>query len=187
MLFFVATLKDIAGNKILLQQRKEQILKRQNVYNWLKDDRGIPSSIDDSSLFSKLPADQQFGVVKDFDFGSEAIHSVGGLNIDGLFVNCKDVHGYEVLSRYLGGKRQLYEAGRWTSDEEFGYQMLNGVNPIVIEKCEKLPHNFPVTNEMVGPFLSLSLEEEMKVTMINYDIVKVPIGYLVRTCRDFCD
>ena len=146
-----------------MQQRKEQILQRQNVYKWRKDPRGIPSSIDDSSLLSTLPADQQFGVVKNFDFTSEALESVGGLIEHGLSVNCKDIHAFEELARYLGGKRLLYEAGRWTSDEEFGYQMLNGVNPIVIKKCEKLPPHFPVTNEMVSPFLNLSLEEEMKV------------------------
>ncbi len=41
--------------------------------------------------------------------------------------------------------------------------MMNGVNPIIIRKCEDIPPNFLVTNEMVQPFLQVSLEQEMMV------------------------
>ena len=46
--------------------------------------------------------------------------------------------------------------------------MLNGVNPVVIEKCTALPPNFPVTNELVQPFLTrgLTLEQEMEVRSV---------------------
>ena len=42
---------------------------------------------------------------------------------------------------------------------------MNGVNPVVIERCTQLPPNFPVTSDMVKGQLSrgVSLEEEMKV------------------------
>ena len=61
----------------------------------------------------------------------------------------------------------LYEAGRWTSDVEFGRQILNGVNPMVIKKCTEIPPKFPVTNALVQPYLtrSLTLEQEMKVNI----------------------
>ena len=60
----------------------------------------------------------------------------------------------------------LSDDSLWMKDEEFGRQMLNGVNPIVIEKCKTLPSNFEVTNDMVEPFLNQgkTLEEEMKVS-----------------------
>lgn len=53
----------------------------------------------------------------------------------------------------------------WKEDFLFGYQFLNGCNPVMIEKCTKLPHNLPVTNEMVCVSLQrgLTLEEEIKV------------------------
>lgn len=67
----------------------------------------------------------------------------------------------------MGGDKTLYQTGRWTTDVEFGRQILNGVNPIIIEKCSKLPSNFPVTDDMVKPFLvrGLTLDDEMKVKL----------------------
>ena len=52
----------------------------------------------------------------------------------------------------------------WDSDEFFGYQCLNGMNPMVIERCSALPNNFPVTDDMVKPSLGGScLKKEMEV------------------------
>ena len=50
-------------------------------------------------------------------------------------------------------------------DDFYGYQFLNGVNPGVIKRCSELPTNFPVTEEMVKPFLEegSSLQKEMEV------------------------
>uniref|UniRef100_A0A672HGF5 Si:dkey-17e16.9 n=1 Tax=Salarias fasciatus TaxID=181472 RepID=A0A672HGF5_SALFA len=57
-----------------------------------------------------------------------------------------------------------YVAEHWKADEFFGYQFLNGMNPSVIKRCSELPPNFPVTEEMVKPFLQegSSLKEEME-------------------------
>ncbi len=50
-------------------------------------------------------------------------------------------------------------------DDFFGYQLLNGSNPMMLRQCTELPQNFVVTNAMVQPFLEsgTSLTLEMKV------------------------
>uniref|UniRef100_A0A3P9N547 Hydroperoxide isomerase ALOXE3-like n=1 Tax=Poecilia reticulata TaxID=8081 RepID=A0A3P9N547_POERE len=57
-----------------------------------------------------------------------------------------------------------YVSEHWKEDDFFGSQFLNGTNPNVIKRCSKLPPNFPVTDEMVKPFLETgtTLEKEME-------------------------
>ena len=129
-----ATLKDVADSEILLEQRAEQLAKRRELYQWKPfPDLGMPSGILDSVL--TLPADEQFGAAKKFEIYGGAMAGFTGLDLE-TFVTADDLHAHEMLADTLGpgGKRPLYQAGRWTSDVEFGRQMLNGVNPIVIEK-----------------------------------------------------
>ncbi len=161
----IATKKDVAGNDVLLEQRKNELKRTKEQYKWQQfPESGLPSGIDDT--VQKLPPDEQFKTVKNFDFTSTALQSVAKLKITGLFIDVDDLHDYEVIANRLGGQEPLYKAGRWTSDVEFGRQMMNGVNPIMIEKCEALPPNFKVTNSMVQPFISSTLEEEMKVQYV---------------------
>ena len=115
---------------------------------------------------SKLPADEQFAKVKNFDFTKDSIESVGFLGLKGVFTTLDSLHSYELLARTMGKPSMpVFEGHRWVLDAEFGRQMLNGVNPVVIERCSSLPEYFPVTNEMVQNYLTrgLSLEKEMEV------------------------
>lgn len=47
----------------------------------------------------------------------------------------------------------------------FGYQFLNGCNPVLIKRCTQLPEKLPVTTEMVECSLErqLTLEQEVQV------------------------
>uniref|UniRef100_A0A3Q2YGT5 Arachidonate 12-lipoxygenase, 12R-type-like n=1 Tax=Hippocampus comes TaxID=109280 RepID=A0A3Q2YGT5_HIPCM len=62
-----------------------------------------------------------------------------------------------------------YVSDHWKDDDFYGYQFLNGVNPCLIKRCSELPPNFPVTEEMVKPFLEngSTLDNEMKVNVLS--------------------
>uniref|UniRef100_A0A7N8WU53 Arachidonate 15-lipoxygenase B-like n=1 Tax=Mastacembelus armatus TaxID=205130 RepID=A0A7N8WU53_9TELE len=60
-----------------------------------------------------------------------------------------------------------YVQDHWKEDAFFGYQFLNGINPMMIQRCTTLPENFPVTDDMVFLSGQGSLADEMKVTKGN--------------------
>lgn len=73
-----------------------------------------------------------------------------------------------------------YAQDHWKEDSFFGYQFLNGVNPMLIRRCSALPGNFPVTDEMVFSGGQFRLEEEMQVTDLC-SVSKLPGGCLLLT------
>ena len=143
-----------------------QLQKRREEYKWQRQsDWGLPSSID-AGVF-KLPDDEQFERVKNVDFTTTALTSGAKIIVQAAFNDIEDIEDYKKVATVLGDPEvRVYEADRWTTDVEFGRQVLNGVNPVVIKKCTKLPSNFPVTNDMVKGFLNrgLTLNQEMRVS-----------------------
>ena len=159
--------KDETARNILLHQRNSQLRKRQSEYKWKTwSETGLPSSIDDTH--TNLPNDEQFERVKCVDFTEDAVEADVKIVFQLPF---EDLHTYKQMATSLGTPEvHVHNAARWTTDVEFGRQMLNGVNPVVIERCTKLPANFPVTNEMVKGVLNrgLTLQQEMDVCCNNY-------------------
>ena len=166
----VATLKDISHDQVLSKQRALQLEKRRGEYKWQRQsDWGLPSSIDAS--VSKLPDDEQFERVKNVDFTKTALTNGVKIRVQAAFNDIEDVEDYKKVATILEVPEiPVYNAARWTTDVEFGRQVLNGVNPVVIKKCTDLPHPsvFPVTNNMVRGFLNrgLTFEQEIQVSSL---------------------
>ena len=162
-----ATLKDVSDDQVLRKQREFQLQKRRKEYEWERQsDWGLPSSI--KASVPKLPDDEQFERVKNVDFTLTALTNGVKIRVQAVFNDIQDVDDYKKIATILGDPEvPVHNAARWTTDVEFGRQVLNGVNPVVIEKCTELPANFPVTNDMVKGFLNrgLTLEQEMKVSI----------------------
>uniref|UniRef100_I3K6V0 Si:dkey-17e16.9 n=1 Tax=Oreochromis niloticus TaxID=8128 RepID=I3K6V0_ORENI len=76
-----------------------------------------------------------------------------------------------------------YVMQHWKDDDFFGFQFLNAINPNVIKRCSELPPNFPVTEEMVKPFLrdGTSLKQEMGKGNIFICDQKIMDGIPTRT------
>ena len=68
---------------------------------------------------------------------------------------------------------------KWKKDEEFGRQILNGINPCSIEKVkERLPENFPVSDSHVNGLLcrGISLQEEINrgnIYIVNHKVCRI--------------
>lgn len=58
-----------------------------------------------------------------------------------------------------------YVQAHWKEDAFFGYQCLNGCNPLIIKQIHCFPTNLAVTSEMLTDFLpeGSSLEQELEV------------------------
>ena len=143
-----------------------QLAKRKQQYQWQQfPSSGLPACI--STEVKELPIDEQFERVKEIDFTKNTVAAVATLSIKGYLTCFESLNDYERLATAMQKPDlPLYEIGRWSTDREFGRQMLNGINPVVIRRCTAIPEHFPVTNELVQGFLSprLTLDEEMQVT-----------------------
>ncbi|MBN3273118.1 LOX12 protein, partial [Polyodon spathula] len=69
-----------------------------------------------------------------------------------------------------------YVMDHWKEDWFFGFQFLNGSNPGMIQQCQKLPRNFPVSADMVQASLraGTTLSKEMKagnIYLMDYAIL----------------
>jgi len=167
--FFIPVLLQDVKDRILLKQRNLELSERREKYKWhVFYDIGVPSAIDETT--EDIPADEQFNRVKSIDFTISAIKAVADLSLTKFFTDMNELSDYAKFAKSINSEEAipLYEAGRWTSDVEFGRQILNGVNPMVIKKCTQIPAKFPVTEDIVKPYLTrgLTLEEEIQVNRV---------------------
>uniref|UniRef100_A0A7N6A4C6 Arachidonate 5-lipoxygenase a n=1 Tax=Anabas testudineus TaxID=64144 RepID=A0A7N6A4C6_ANATE len=156
---------------LLKQHRQKELDSRRKTYRWREWQPGFPMSID-ANRHKDLPRDIQFDSEKGVDFVLNYTKA-----IENLFVNqfmhmfqssWSDFSDFERIFLRIKNTISEYVMQHWKEDFMFGYQFLNGCNPVIIEKCTKLPEKFPVTHEMVSVSLErdMTLEQEIEVLEI---------------------
>ncbi|KFV82850.1 Arachidonate 5-lipoxygenase, partial [Struthio camelus australis] len=156
--------------QILKQHRRKELENRQKMYRWKEWHPGFPLSIDAHS-HSELPRDIQFDNEKGIDFVLNYSKAMENLYINRFMhmfqSSWSDFADFEKIFVRISNTISEYVMQHWKEDFMFGYQFLNGCNPVLIRRCTEIPKKFPVTTAMVECSLerNLTLEEEVKVLL----------------------
>ncbi|XP_067278553.1 polyunsaturated fatty acid 5-lipoxygenase [Pseudorasbora parva] len=161
------------------QHRHKELEQRQKIYRWKEWHPGFPMSID-AKAHSELPRDIQFDSEKGVDFVlnySKAIENLYVNQFMHMFQSSwGDFADFERIFMRIKNTISEYVMQHWKEDFMFGYQFLNGCNPVVIKKCTEIPDKFPVTQKLVENSLErgLTLEEELKegnIFIADYELL----------------
>ncbi|XP_074482884.1 arachidonate 12-lipoxygenase, 12R-type-like [Sebastes fasciatus] len=123
-------------NDLDRNSRLQELIQRRKHYSWNEYEEGIPHSMKAESP-SSLPCEVQFSFTKKTEFLYTASTGDSALFPD-------------------------YVKKHWKEDAFFGYQFLNGVNPMLIRRCSALPENFPVPDNKVSLCGQWCLASEMQ-------------------------
>uniref|UniRef100_A0AAX7TVW4 Uncharacterized protein n=1 Tax=Astatotilapia calliptera TaxID=8154 RepID=A0AAX7TVW4_ASTCA len=127
------------------------------VPSWDVYAQGIPHCIKGNSIQS-LPYDVHFSLTKTAEMKYTAVTGMHQDSLGGDSCIPKSSKKYYFPD---------FVHKHWKEDSLFGYQFLNGVNPMLIRCCKALPKNFPVTGDMVSLHGRGSLADEMMVSKGN--------------------
>uniref|UniRef100_A0A669BZT2 Arachidonate 12-lipoxygenase n=1 Tax=Oreochromis niloticus TaxID=8128 RepID=A0A669BZT2_ORENI len=167
------TAKTLTGDSALqlLEHRKTELQERQKTYRWVTWAPGIPRCID-AKTEADLPQDARFDNEKRSDFE----HSLHYKLTIRFGKSWDDLEDFKRIFWKLKSPIAEYCMKHWKEDWFFGYQCLNGSNPRMIQRCKKLPENFPVTADMVQSSMAdrTNLDKELKagnIYLLDYAIM----------------
>ncbi|KAL7854307.1 hypothetical protein AOLI_G00211510 [Acnodon oligacanthus] len=158
-----AKLRTLETDDKLRSQRAEELKERCQDFKWKEFCSGLPWVIDAARAWD-LPNEVKFSFTKEMEMAYNIERVLRKLKIETL-THCSQSWGSEEELRSLlhYPNINVYVQDHWKSDEFFGYQLLNGLNPMMLERCTELPQNFPVKEEMVKScFPESSLQSEME-------------------------
>ncbi|KAL7387898.1 hypothetical protein ABVT39_003151 [Epinephelus coioides] len=164
----------------LVDERKKELVQQKLMYKWQEYAEGL-SYILNINDPKAVPADVRFSFSKAFQFRSNTDVALAELELRGLKDSAEHFESFEAMKEVSWFKKAPfleYVSEHWKDDDFFGYQLLNGFNFFLIQRCSKLPSNFPVTEEMMKPFLAngSSLTEEMQKGNIFISDYKIMEG-----------
>uniref|UniRef100_A0A673SXN9 Arachidonate 5-lipoxygenase n=1 Tax=Suricata suricatta TaxID=37032 RepID=A0A673SXN9_SURSU len=146
---------------------------------WMEWNPGFPLSID-AKYHKDLPRDIQFDSEKGVDFVLNYSKAMENLFINRFMhmfqSSWSDFADFEKIFVKISNTISERVMKHWQEDLMFGYQFLNGCNPVLIQRCTKLPKKFPVTTAMVECSLEreLTLEQEMEqgnIFIVDFELL----------------
>ncbi|XP_074486015.1 hydroperoxide isomerase ALOXE3-like [Sebastes fasciatus] len=132
-------------------------------YSWHEPEEKIPHHMKAES-FESLP-DGKFSLTKIAGLAYTSVTGLAEIKLKGLSNSKETWADIEDINGVFWFKRtdiSDYVQEHWKEDAFFGYQYLNGVNPMLIRRCSALPENFPVTDDKVSLSGRCSLTCEMQ-------------------------
>ncbi|XP_062283872.1 polyunsaturated fatty acid lipoxygenase ALOX15B-like [Scomber scombrus] len=144
--------------------RQQELKQREKDYRWDVYAEGMPHTIEAKDPLS-LPAEVRFSFTKTAEFAYTAATGLAELSLKGLADSTENWTDFDSIKRVFCCKRtdiSDYVQKHWKEDAFFGYQFLNGTNPILIQRCTTLPKNFPVDEARMADVIHPSLSGEMK-------------------------
>ncbi|XP_053301587.1 hydroperoxide isomerase ALOXE3 [Pleuronectes platessa] len=163
---------------LLIEHRKKELTLQKSLYQWKPLAEGL-LHISSFEHESELPAEIRFSQAKAEEMKNTTRRLGMKFKFKGMVGSTKKWENVEDLKRLFNFQKtptSEYVAEHWKEDDFYGYQFLNGVNPTLIKRCSELPRNFPVTEEMVKPFLaegSSLMREIGKGNIFLYDQKKL--------------
>lgn len=126
--------------------RRDELITQKQIYEF-ETGTGMPPYV------KRMPVSEDFtvakgrGMIKDLAFGV----------LNGIISRVETLtsrrNELSVFDRYYPLWTEPSVCQRFMSDLEFGRQRLNGVNPVLIRRCDQIPEKLPVTEEMVSGLL----------------------------------
>ncbi|XP_052613814.1 hydroperoxide isomerase ALOXE3 isoform X2 [Peromyscus californicus insignis] len=116
---------------------------------------GLPMKVDLPSLLHMEP-NIRYSATKTASLIFTAIPVSLGMNIRGLLARKGSWKKLDDIRNIFWCHKTFtseYVTAHWCEDSFFGYQYLNGVNPVMLHCLSSLPSKLPVTNDMVAPLL----------------------------------
>jgi arachidonate 5-lipoxygenase len=186
------------GKSILPQHSSDLVARHRQLL--LTNNRSILQWTDDTLLpnhaniwgSDKLPKNLKFSIEKRDSLYSAKKQMLANLGLSEIKNIIMPLNEFEDYKKLFVIPKPPALVKNWDTDEEFGYQALNGTNPLWIRKCTEIPKNFAVTNETVKGLLreGKTLEEEIqagRVWILDYGIltgIKVAPGRFM--AHPFC-
>ncbi|CAH2286084.1 hydroperoxide isomerase ALOXE3-like [Pelobates cultripes] len=152
---------------------------RFHISRWKVYADGAPYCIDASDA-KELPPDARFSFQKYASFSFTLAATGLEIQLKG-FTDCTDpwtdLNDINKVFLYKKTHNSVLVSQMWKEDSFFGYEFLNGVNPVIIRKCIKIPGNFPVEQEMVAAILGTSTDlnkelENGNIYLADYSILE---------------